>query len=50
MFRGFLEGFALLENHCVFGNVQPIEDSFNLAIDILIEGMKKIEEKWQIQM
>ncbi len=46
MFRGFLEGFALLENHRAFGNVQSIEDSFNLSIDILIEGMKKIEEKW----
>ena len=46
MFRGFLEGFALLENHRAFGNVQSIEDSFNLSIDILIEWMKKLEEKW----
>ena len=38
--KGFLEGFALLENHQAFGNTQPIEDSFNLSIDILIEGMK----------
>ena len=45
MFRGFLEGFTLLENHHAFGNVQPIEDSFHLSIDILIEGMKKLEEK-----
>lgn len=45
MFRGFLEGFVLLENHHAFGNKQPIEDSFELSIDILIEGMKKLEEK-----
>ncbi len=38
--KGFLEGFALLENHQAFGITQPIEDSFNLSIDILIEGMK----------
>lgn len=47
MFRGFLEGFALLENHHAFGNAQPIEESFHLAVDILIEGMKKLEEKGQ---
>lgn len=47
MFRGFLEGFALLENHRAFGNAQPIEESFHLAVDILIEGMKKLEEKGQ---
>lgn len=44
MFRGFLEGFALLENHHAFGNEQPIEESFHLAVDILIKGMKKLEE------
>lgn len=46
MFRGFLEGFALLEIHHAFGNTQPIEDSFDMSINILIEGMKKLEEKW----
>ncbi len=45
MFRGFLEGFTLLENHCAFGNARPVEDSFALAVDILIEGMKKLEGK-----
>lgn len=45
MFRGFLEGFALLENHHAFGNTEPIEDSFDLSVDILIEGMKKLEQK-----
>lgn len=45
MFRGFLEGFALLENHHAFGDALPIEDSFQLSVDILIEGMKKLEGK-----
>lgn len=45
MFRGFLEGFALLENHNAFGNTQLIKDSFELSIDILIEGTKKLERK-----
>jgi len=45
MFRSFLEGFALLENHNAFGNTQLIKDSFELSIDILIEGAKKLEGK-----
>lgn len=45
MFRGFLEGFTLLENHHAFGNTQPVKDSFNLSLDVLIEGMKKLEGK-----
>ena len=45
MFRSFLEGFALLENHNAFGNIQLIKDSFELSITILIEGAKKLEGK-----
>lgn len=45
MFRSFLEGFALLENHNAFGNTQTIKDSFELSINILIEGAKKLEGK-----
>lgn len=45
MFRSFLEGFALLENHNAFGNTQLIKDSFELSINILVEGAKKLEGK-----
>lgn len=45
MFRSFLEGFALLENHNAFGNTQLIKDSFELSVDILIEGTKNLEGK-----
>lgn len=42
MFRSFLEGFALLENHNAFGDTQLIKDSFELSINILIVDLMMI--------
>lgn len=42
-FRAFLEGFCLLANNDTFGYVLPIEDSFNLFLQMMIAGMKELE-------
>lgn len=44
-YRAFLEGFSLLVIHNSFGNPIPIEESFNLSIDVMIKGMKQFEVK-----
>lgn len=42
-FRAFLEGYALLVNNGAFGNPISIEESFELSLNVLIEGMKSLE-------
>lgn len=44
-FRGFLEGYALLVNHGAFGNPISIQESFELSLNVLIDGMKLLEGK-----
>lgn len=44
-FRAFLEGFCLLVNNHSFGHSLPVEDSFNLSLQVLIAGMKELEDK-----
>ena len=41
--RSFLEGFALLVNNNAFGNPLKIDDSFNLSLEIIINGIKSLE-------
>ena len=41
--RGFLEGFALLVNNDAFGNPLPIKESFDLSLEIIINGIKTLE-------
>lgn len=43
--RGFLEGFSLLVNNKAFGNPVSIAESFELSLNVLIEGIKTLEEK-----
>lgn len=43
-FRSFLEGFALLVNNGAFGNPISIKESFDLSIDVLLAGLKTLEE------
>lgn len=43
--RGFLEGFSLLVNNEAFGNPISIADSFEVSLNVLIEGIKTLEEK-----
>ena len=41
--RGFLEGFSLLVNNGAFGNPISIEESFELSLNVLLEGIKTLE-------
>ena len=41
--RVFLEGFALLVTNDAFGNPLPIKDSFDLSLEIIINGIKTLE-------
>ena len=41
--RSFLEGFSLLVNNNAFGNPISIKESFDLSLDIIINGIKSLE-------
>ena len=41
--RSFLEGFALLVNNDAFGNPLSIKESFDLSLEIIINGIKALE-------
>lgn len=41
--RSFLEGFSLLVNNNAFGNPVSIKDSFDLSLEIIINGIKTLE-------
>lgn len=41
--RGFLEGFALLVNNNAFGNPISIKESFDLSLEIIMNGIKSLE-------
>ena len=41
--RGFLEGFVLLVNNNAFGNPISIKESFDLSLDIILNGIKSLE-------
>lgn len=44
-FRSFLEGFSLLVNNKAFGNPISIKESFELSIEVLMAGIKTLEER-----
>ena len=41
--RGFLEGFSLLVNNNAFGNQISIKESFDLSLEIIMNGIKSLE-------
>ena len=41
-FRGFLEGYALLVNNGAFGNPAPVRESFDLSVEVLLNGIKTL--------
>lgn len=43
--RGFLEGFALLVNNGAFGHPADIDESFEVSLDVLMEGIKAAANK-----
>lgn len=44
-FRSFLEGFSLLVNNEAFGNPISIKESFELSVEVLMAGIKTLEER-----
>ncbi len=42
--RAFLEGYLLLLNHGAFGNPISVDESFELSLDVLLEGITKWKE------
>ena len=43
--RSFLEGFALLVNNNSFGNPISIKKSFDISLEIIVNGIKSLENK-----
>ena len=43
--RSFLEGFVLLVNNNGFGNPISIKESFDTSLQIIITGIKSLENK-----
>lgn len=41
--RGFLEGYSLLVNNNSFGYSVSVKDSFDVSLEIIINGIKKLE-------
>ena len=41
--RSFLEGFSLLVNNNAFGSPVSVKESFDLSLEIIINGIKKLE-------
>lgn len=42
--RSFLEGYALLVNNNAFGNPLSIKESFDLSLEIIMNGIKSLED------
>ena len=43
MFRGFLQGFMSVECHGGYGNPLPVQDSFDFALEIMLNGIHKLQ-------
>lgn len=41
--RGFLEGYSLLVNNNAFGNPLSVKESFDLSLEIIMNGIKSLE-------
>lgn len=41
--RGFLEGFSLLVNNNAFGNPASIKESFDLSLEVIVNGIRTLE-------
>ena len=43
MLRGFLQGFSTIESHNGFGNSLSVEDTFNLSLKIILNGIHDLQ-------
>lgn len=40
MLRGFLQGFSSIENHGGYGNPAPLDDTFDFALETILDGIR----------
>ena len=45
MFRGFLQGFSSIESHGGYGNPLSINDSFDFALQTILNGIHALQEE-----
>ena len=43
LFRGFLQGFLNVESHGGFGNPMPVDQSFDFALNIILNGIRDLK-------
>lgn len=43
MLRGFLQGFSAIESHGGFGNPAPIQDTFDFALNTILNGIRDLQ-------
>lgn len=44
MLRGFLQGFTTIECHGGYGNPLPLDDTFDFALKIMLNGIRDLQE------
>ena len=44
MLRGFLQGFTSIESHGGYGNPTPLNDTFDFAINTILNGIHDLQE------
>ncbi|MEE1086136.1 MAG: TetR/AcrR family transcriptional regulator [Schaedlerella sp.] len=43
MLRGFLQGFSTIESHGGFGNHTPLDDTFDFALNTILNGIRDLQ-------
>ena len=43
MLRGFLQGFSTIESHGGFGNSTPLDDTFEFALNTILNGIRDLQ-------
>lgn len=43
MLRGFLQGFSAIESHGGFGNPAPLDDTFDFALNTILNGIHDLQ-------
>lgn len=43
MLRGFLQGFSAIESHGGFGNPTPLDDTFDFALNTILNGIHNLQ-------
>lgn len=43
MLRSFLQGFSAIESHGGFGNPAPTDDTFDFALQTMLDGIRNLQ-------